>query len=106
MVLDREDVVPIDIRLGDDFHLLVITGPNTGGKTASLKTLGLLQLMAQSGLPVPARSAAFSMLDEICVDVGDEQSLQQNLSTFSSHVKRIAGFLARTSHCRDPPSCQ
>jgi len=93
-LLGAEQVVPIDIRLGDDFHLLVLTGPNTGGKTVSIKTLGLLVLMAQSGLPVPAEEAEFSIFSEVFADIGDEQSLQQNLSTFSSHVKRISRFLA------------
>lgn len=93
-LLGAENVVPVDLRLGDDFHLLVVTGPNTGGKTVTLKTLGLLVLMAQSGLPVPAEEAEFSRFDDVFVDVGDEQSLQQSLSTFSGHVKRIARFLA------------
>ncbi len=90
----RESVVPIDLRLCQDFFLLVITGPNTGGKTVALKTLGLLCLMAQSGLPVPASSAEFRMFREIHPDIGDEQSLEQSLSTFSSHVSRISRFLA------------
>ncbi len=97
-LIDKNKVVPISLKLGIDYDALIITGPNTGGKTVTLKTVGLLSLMAACGIPVPAdESSNIAIFEDVLVDLGDEQSIEQNLSTFSSHITNISYVLNKAN---------
>lgn len=92
-----DEIVPLDLELGDSQKIMIITGPNAGGKTIALKTAGLLTVMALSGIPVPAQDSIIPLVSEVLVDIGDEQSIEENLSTFSGHIKNVSEIIKRAN---------